>query len=158
MIEVSFTMLLQWINFGMLIFLLTFFLYKPLMNVLDKRRAMVQGDLEEAKKKKEESEELLRQYQQRLDNLRLEGRKIIDEARKEAAVEKEKMIEAAHHEAKVIVENAHLEVDSHVHQVRDEIKKEAAELIVGCASQVLEREIQKEDHQKYIDEFIEKTP
>ncbi len=154
MIEISFTMILQWINFGILLFFLTKVLYKPLMNVLDKRRAMVEGELADAKKKKDEAEEVLREYKQRLDDLRSEGRKIIDDARRQAVLEKDKIIDTASTEAKLIIENARLEIEAHAVEARDEIKRQVADLVVDCASKVIEREVREEDHQKYIEDFI----
>ncbi len=155
MIEVSFTMLLQWLNFGILLFLLTFFLFKPILGALDKRRELIKGQIDGAKQKNEEAEEVLKEYQERLNNLKLEGRKIIDEARKEAVLEKDKILDAASAEAKLILENAQLELETHVKTVQEDLKKHTAELVVNCATQVLEREINEKDHQKYIDEFIE---
>ena len=154
MIEISFTMVLQWINFGILLFFLSKVLYKPLLNVLDKRRAMIEGELNEAKKKKEESQEVLREYQSRLDDLRIEGRKIIEDARRQAVLEKDRILDSASAEAKLIIENARLEIDSHALEARDEIKRQVADLVVDCASKVIEREIREEDHQKYIEDFI----
>jgi len=157
MIEISFTMLLQWINFGVLIFLLTFFLYKPILNALDKRREMIKGQINEAKQKNESADEVLKEYKERLNNLKLEGRKIIDEARREAVIEKDRILDTASAEAKLILENAHLEIDMHAKKVQDELKQNTAGLVVACATQVLEREINETDHQKYIDEFIAKA-
>lgn len=157
MIEISFTMILQWINFGILLFFLSKVLYKPLMNVLDKRRAMVEGEINEAKKKHDEAKEVLREYNDRLDNLRLEGRKIIEDARRSAVLEKDKIIDTAAAEAKLIIENARLEIEAHALQARDEIKKQVADLVVDCASKVIERELRPEDHQKYIEDFIERV-
>jgi len=154
MIEVSFTMILQWINFGILLFFLSKVLYKPLMNVLDKRRAMVEGEINEAKKKHEEAQEVLREYQQRLDDLRLEGRKIIEDARRQAVLEKDRILDSASAEAKLIIENARLEIESHAQQASDEIKKQVADLVIDCASKVVEREVSEQDHQKYIEDFI----
>ena len=154
MIELSFTMILQWINFGILLFFLTIVLYKPLMNVLDKRKAMVEGELNDAKKKKEDADEVLREYQERLDNLKLEGRKIIEDARRSAVLEKDKILDTASAEAKLIIENARLEIEAHAQTAQDEIKKQLAEIVVECASKVIEREVRESDHQKYIDDFI----
>ncbi|MBI4398091.1 MAG: F0F1 ATP synthase subunit B [Candidatus Omnitrophica bacterium] len=154
MIEISFTMVLQWINFGILLFFLTKVLYKPLLNVLDKRRALVEGELAEAKKKKDDAQEILREYEQRLGDLRSEGRKIIDDARRQAVLEKDKILDSASMEAKLILENARLEMEAQATVARDEIKRQVAELVVDCASKVVEREVREEDHQKYIEDFI----
>lgn len=154
MIEVSFTMILQWINFGILLFFLTKVLYKPLLNALDKRRAMVEQDFAEAKKKREEAEETLREYKDRLDNMRLEGRKILEDAHRQAVIERDRIVDQAVAEAKLVAENAHLEIEARAEEVKDEIKKQVAELVVTCASQVVEREVREEDHQKYIEDFI----
>ena len=154
MIEISFTMILQWINFGILLFFLSKVLYKPLLNVLDKRRAMVEGEIAEAKKKKDEAQEIFREYQSRLDDLKAEGRKIVEDARRQAVIEKDKILDSASAEAKLIIENSRLEIEAHTLEARDEIKRQVADLVVECASKVIEREVREEDHQKYIEDFI----
>ena len=154
MIEVSFTMLLQWINFGILLFFLSKVLYKPLLNILDKRKAMVESDLDEARKRKEEAQGILREYEDRLADLKTEGRKVIEDSRKQAVLERDRILDEASAEAKLTLDNAKLEIDSYVRTVKEEIKNQTAELVVSCASKVIERELKEEDHQKFIDDFV----
>ena len=42
MVDISLTMILQWLNFALLLFLLTKLLYRPLIGFLDKRRNEIQ--------------------------------------------------------------------------------------------------------------------
>ncbi|BBP46904.1 ATP synthase subunit b [Thiosulfatimonas sediminis] len=60
------TFILEIINFVLLMWILKHFLYRPVLNALQKRRETVDNTLQEALDKSAQAEELKTQYQQRL--------------------------------------------------------------------------------------------
>lgn len=97
---------MQILNFLILLFILAKFAYKPLMKVLDERRARVANDLETAEKTRVEAEALKEQYSKQLAEARTEATAIIDKANKagqkvhddyvaQAQAEKDQMMAAA---------------------------------------------------------------
>ena len=80
MVNINTTMLWQLVNFFVLLFLLRKFLYSPIKEMLDKRAAQINGDLDDAEARREEAEELKAEYEQKLKNARSEAQKIVDNA------------------------------------------------------------------------------
>ena len=106
MIQFDATFFWQILNFLILLFILAKFAYKPLMKVLDERRARVANDLETAEKTRVEAEALKEQYSKQLAEARTEATAIIDKANKagqkvhddyvaQAQAEKDQMMAAA---------------------------------------------------------------
>ena len=106
MIQFDATFFAQILNFLILLCILAKFAYKPLMKVLDERRARVANDLETAEKTRVEAEALKEQYSKQLAEARTEATAIIDKANKagqkvhddyvaQAQAEKDQMMAAA---------------------------------------------------------------
>jgi len=106
LIQFDATFFAQILNFLILLFILAKFAYKPLMKVLDERRARVANDLETAEKTRVEAEALKEQYSKQLAEARTEATAIIDKANKagqkvhddyvaQAQAEKDQMMAAA---------------------------------------------------------------
>lgn len=60
------TFFLEIVNFLILMWILNYFLYRPVMTALEKRRATIETSLQEASDKMEQAETLQAQYQKRL--------------------------------------------------------------------------------------------
>ena len=67
-----YTIIAQFINFGVLIFLLNKFLYKPVLKTMEKRREDIKNKIEETEKKLEESEKLKEEYFKKLQEVEKE--------------------------------------------------------------------------------------
>lgn len=68
-----YTIIAQFINFGVLIFLLNKFLYKPVLKTMEKRREDIKNKIEETEKKLEESEKLKEEYFNKLQEVEKEN-------------------------------------------------------------------------------------
>ena len=157
MVDVSFTMIMQWFNFGILLFLLHRFLFKPLLAFLDKRSQEIEAEINEAENNKAKSAEVLSGYEQKLKDIQIEADKIIDAARKEAEKEKTRIIEAAQTESKNIILAAQEDIKSEVNKAKAELSAEVSSLVISCASKVLEREVNDHDHKKFIESFLQES-
>lgn len=155
MISIDFTILVQWLNFGVLVLILYFILFKPLMRFLDIRNERLRSDIEAARRTRRENEELNQQYQERLVRLKQESTDYINRARRQAEREKDKIIKEAHTEADRIILGSRKELKVQAEKAKLEVKKDMAGLVINCASQVLEREVKETDHKKMIHSFLE---
>ena len=155
MVDISFTMVMQWINFVILLFILHRLLFKPLLRFLDKRSKTIAGHIDEALNNKEKSLEVLREYNEKLRGIRAEADKLFEEAWKRAEHEKMKLIETAQDESRAIVQAAKDDIVRETKKVRDQLKSDISSLVVSCASKVLEREVNEKDHKRFIKEFLQ---
>lgn len=156
MVSVDFTIVVQWLNFGILLFLLYILLYKPLIKFLDARNAKLKQDIETAEKNREDTTKLHEEYEHKITQMKREALQYMEDAKRKALEERENIVKDAHREADRIVQGSRRDIHFEAERIKQELKAEVAGLVVDCAAQVLEREILEEDHKRLIHAFIEK--
>jgi len=145
----------QIINFVVLLWLLKYFLYDPLIKNLEERSRKakeIEEGIREIQKKREEmekmEEEKIKKTKERVNRILEEVEKISKEERKSILEETEKEVREILREAK---EKAEIKIKEARKEERERIKKEAARLL----KQVLSASVTKDLHHKYIEETIE---
>ena len=93
----------QIINFGILVFILTKLLYKPILKMLDERKHRIEEQMILASKMKEEFENDEKKRQQILISAKEEAKKIIDVAKKTGKKEEAEIIQKAKNEAQLFL-------------------------------------------------------
>ncbi len=130
-------LLLQAINFAIMVVVLTKLLYKPITSMLEKRRKEIEEGLALTDKLREEEEKLKIKREKILDEARAEGRRILEEA-KVAGKERElEITAAAQREATEIVEKGKADAKRIHDSLADEIRKESVKLAAEMAGRIL---------------------
>lgn len=155
MVSVDFTLFIQWINFGVLVFILYWILYKPLVKFLDERNAKLKDDLDSAHAGRLEAEKVRREYQEKFAELRAESLRYMDETKKKALEERTAILQEARKEAEKVMAGSRKEMNFEAERIKQELKKEMSALVINCAGQVLEREVKESDHKRLINSFLE---
>jgi F-type H+-transporting ATPase subunit b len=155
MVSIDFTIFIQWLNFGVLVFILYQILYKPLVKFLDERNAKLKDDMDSAKAGREEVERLRREYQEKFIELKTESFRYLDETKKKALEERAGILQAARKEAEKVLAGNRKEMNFEAEKIKQELKKEMSALVINCATQVLEREVKETDHKRLINSFLE---
>ena len=87
------------INIFILFLAGSYFLFNPVRDMLKKRQDMIEADIENAKKDKEEAALLKSEYDDKLKNVDKEADKILADARKKAMLREEQIVDDAKAEA-----------------------------------------------------------
>ncbi|MEX1315955.1 MAG: F0F1 ATP synthase subunit B [Synechococcaceae cyanobacterium] len=93
-----FIVVAQIINFLILVGLLRWFLYKPVLSVMGKRRAGIQRNWQEARQRQEEAEAELAEHRRLRERLEAGKQAWLDEARKEVQEERRRTLEQMRHD------------------------------------------------------------
>lgn len=140
----------------LLIFLLfKKFLYKPVRNVLDKRKDAIDEQYTAAEKAKQSALSDKQAYEMKLKSVEAEADEMIKSAAATADRRGAKIIGDAKEKADGIIRQAHSEVELEKKKAADEIKREIADVSALLTEKMLEREINEKDHRDFIDSFIE---
>ncbi len=142
------------IIFGLVVFVLGKFAWKPILNGLAAREAFIRTSLEQAKKDRDEAEARHREYAEKLLGARQEATAIIEEARRDAEVVRRRIDEEARAEAAAAIERAKREIAIAQETAVKDLYAEAAKLSTQIAGRVLAREINPQDHERLIRESI----
>ena len=94
LLRIDWNVLFTIINLLILYFGLRKFLIKPVTNVMEQRRQMIEGQMADAKKTTEQANELKSQYEDALKQAHDESAHIVEKARKTAQAEYESRVNA----------------------------------------------------------------
>jgi len=134
-------MLVQLINFLLLIWILNRILYRPVLKVLNERESRISGAQDKAKKLIGQGEGLVADYEVRLRNTKIEAMALKTEIRKEAVVESGRIIDAARQQADGIVGEVRAAMSTELEQVRRELEPHLGSLAGEIAEQILGRKV-----------------
>ena len=128
----------QIINFGIILFLLKKYLYKPVLKILDERKKKVEEGVRYSEKMEKETGELKVKEEEFLSKARKESLKIIEEARKSAEKVEKELIEKAKREANEIVKQSKSFIEEERKKIIQEIENQAADLVAASTKCILE--------------------
>ncbi|MDD4527117.1 MAG: F0F1 ATP synthase subunit B [Candidatus Margulisbacteria bacterium] len=155
MVEINpYELIMQIINFGLLLFLLKKFLYKPMKNFLDKRAEDIQSEYDNAENLKKESEVALSLAKEEMEKAKVDAKVFIENTLASAQNEKQKMIEDAENKVKNMLNAGKQGLESEIRKAKKELKSQIANISVDIASRIIEKEITEADHDRLIKNHI----
>ncbi|MHC4479424.1 MAG: F0F1 ATP synthase subunit B [Planctomycetota bacterium] len=152
MININYTIVMQCLNFAILLFILYGWLWDPMLQFLDRRRALIRDRLEEAARNRDEAGELRRQRLQELDGLRRDRGQVLEQAEALGEQERKDIVERARREAERVMTQAEERLREQSRRARVALREEVADLAVRIASEMLKRELSPQDHAELIQE------
>ena len=129
-------------------------LFKPVNEMLQKRRSMADAEIQDATKAKEEALAMKTEYEQNMQQAKAKASDIVTEAQRTASLQSEEILKSAAQEARAMKEKAESDIAQEKRKAVNEVKNEIGGMAMEIAGKVIEREIKEEDHAKLIDEFI----
>ena len=132
------------ISFFLFMFLLNKFLFKPVMTLMDERKARIDAGLEEGKKARAALEENEARLAQELAEKGSEARSVISEARSEAEKAKSETLDAAHAEAEKLHKNVRERVKAEEADAVKELDGNMPELVALLSGRLLGGEVSDE--------------
>ena len=132
------------INIFILFFAMSYLLFNPARDYLEKRRKKIAGDLEMAKSSRESALALQAEYEEKLRSINKEAEAIMDEARKKAKKQEAEILEEA---------RASREIDLEKKKALEDVKTE----IVSIASLMAGKAVAASMDVKIQDSLIQET-
>ena len=151
------SMILAWIALAIIYFILRHFLYKPVTNALEVRKAKSQDDIQKAAQEREEAFRLKKDYEGRIKHSKEEGQEIIDGARLRGEELTQYILAEAKVEADTILARAKKEIERQKEIAFVEMKAQSGEMAVLIASKIIEEKITYESQKDLINKFIDEV-
>ena len=148
-------LIVQLVNFGILLLVLGLFAYKPIMRIFDERTAKIREGLEKSEEAEKRAVEIDTEAKKALEEARKEGQALIAQAKETADKRREEDIAQAKKEAEALLERARAEIQLEKDQAIGELRKEFADITILAAGRVINEELDATKHRKVIDEVIE---
>lgn len=133
------------------------FLFGPVRKMMAAREEEVKSMYTTAQKAQTEAESLRSEYTERLAKAKDEAAEIVSSATRRATARGEEILRESSQQAANLMKKAENNIELERKRAMNEIKNEVANLSVMIASKVVERDIQQADHERFIEEFIDKV-
>ena len=144
----------QVVNFFLLLVLLRIFLYKPVLEMLDRRAQRIREGVEAADKSKERASAGEQEVARQLDASREQGQALIAQAQEAANRIQQEARSQARQEGETMLERARTEIQLERDQAIAELRGEFADLTVSAAEKVIGQSLDRQAHRRLIDEVL----
>jgi len=137
-----------------LFLILSYFLFNPARKMLNGRKEKIQNELQTAKSAMESAESLKEEYEAKLKNIDKEAENILSEVRRKALGNENQIIAQAKEEAARILERARVEAQLEKQKLSDDVKNEIISVASLMAGKVVAASIDTTVQNQLIDETI----
>ena len=144
----------QLINFGLLVALLSYLLYRPVLNALRSRTARIQESIENAEQVKQQLSRAQQDYEAQLGRARQEAAQIVSQATERAQVQAREVLANAQAEAERIKAEAQQQAQQEREQLLRGLQGQLAGLVTQTASTVIGEELRSGGHERLIQQSI----
>ena len=145
----------QIIGFLIAVFLLKKFAWKPLLSILEQRRAKIKSEFDNIDKEKKKVADLLSDYQTKLKEIDSLARVKIQEAAREGQKLANEIKENARKESKEILTKAREEIQRDVDKAKVQLKNDLVNMTMRVAEKLIRERLDEEKDKKLIAEFID---
>lgn len=142
----------QMINFGIVLFVLWKFAYRPVLALLEQRRLKIEESVRNADKIKAELATAQAAREKMLSDANTQANKLIEEARNAAAKVQETETQRAIAAAEQIIAKAREAAAQDHQRMLNELRKEIGQLVVRTTAQVAGKILTLDDQKRLIDE------
>src|SRR5438552_10834232 len=154
LISLDRSLIVQVVNFVIMLVILQRLLYKPFLTKMQERTAAIQKSLEEAQAARAEAARQQAENETRLRAAHAEAAAIRAQALKEAADEQRRLVEAARAEAQRLLDSARTQMDADVRRAREELRRDVGELAISVAEKLIRKSLRDEEHRRIVDDAI----
>ena len=134
--------------------LLSYLLFNPVRDMLEKRKQRVFDEQETAKRERQEATIYKEEYEQKLKDIKKEAEEILSEARKKAMKNEAKIVAEAKEEAARIIERANAEIELEKKHALDDMKQEMIAIATMMAQKVVAASIDTKVQESLIEETL----
>ena len=144
----------QLINFFLVLVVLRIFLYRPILDLLDRRSQRIREGLEAAEQSKEQAAQAEQEVARQIEEARRQGQALIAQAQETSTRIQEESRNQARREGEVLLERARNEIQLERDRAIGELRREFADLTVAAAEKVIGQSLDRQAHRRLIDEVL----
>ncbi|MCX5854525.1 MAG: ATP synthase F0 subunit B [Deltaproteobacteria bacterium] len=142
MVSLDSTILIQMINFLLLIFILNLLLYKPILGIMDKRKKQFQDTEDEIRGINLTIEERMAAYEEKVRLAKMDALNKKNDILKEGSDQAKSIIDAARGEIPGMMEQFNEEINKEVIEARRILADQSRKMSLDIAEKLLGRSIQ----------------
>ena len=146
--------LLMIIAIFFLFLILSYFLFNPARKMLNSRKDKIRTELDTAKHAMENAQNLKKEYELKLQGADKEAEGILSEARRKALISENQIVAQAREEAARILERARVEAELEKQKMSDDVKREIIVVASLMAGKIVSASVDTSMQNQLIDETL----
>jgi len=150
-------LLTQILGFIIAVWILKKFAWKPLLGMLEQRRAKIKSDLDSAEKTRLDAAEVLVGYENKLKEIDTEARVKIQEAIAEGNKVAIDIREQARFEAKEIISKAREELVRDIAKAKTELRDDMVKMAIAATEKIITEKLDDEKHRAMLNNFLDEV-
>lgn len=147
----------QIINFLILLFVLKKFLYKPILEMLEKRRNKIEDSLKKSEEITKKYQEVENFQKEELHKIQARSQEMLTQVKDRAEKMKAEIVKKSEDEAAEILEKTKREIQSEKEKMLVEARKEISDVAVAAVGKVLENQLDAKSQGKITERAIEEV-
>ncbi len=156
MMNFNMTMVIQIINFLVLLFILKKFAYKPLLEMMEARRNKIKSDLDSAEQSKASAEAMRVEYEKQLAQIKQDAQAILDKASKTANEMRDEILVQARSEQERMLALAREQIAREQQKAIEELRDQVASISLMVAQRVVAQSMDSEKDRAIIEDVLAK--
>jgi F-type H+-transporting ATPase subunit b len=128
--------------------------FPRIQEALDKRANAIRDSIEAAEKQRQEADQLLNEYRERLKEAREQAEDITERARKAAEAAQAEAAELGNQKREQLVAAARRDIETETRRSLEQIRKEVADLTVVATEKVTRKALDAEDQKRLVEEAL----
>ena len=153
-LDIDYTLIVMIATFLLVYWILARFVWKPLTNMMEKRRTNIEDMLSQAENDRQEAERIRLEYQEELRRAHQEAQVLIEKATKAAEVRTDEIMEQARLDAEKTKQTAFAQIETERVRALAEIQAQVADISVAVAEKILRKNLDASAQKDMIDQFI----
>lgn len=152
MLELDINLVFTIIDVLILYFILKKFLFGRVRKVMEERKKEIDQSYAAADQRMKEADEKKAQYEQELASIGQTREESLEKARKDAGVEYDRIISAAHTRSDEIMEETRKKAEAEAVQARQKADDEIASMVKEAAAKIVESDSDKALYDAFLDQ------
>ena len=140
--------------FGITLLILRKYAFPAISEALDKRQRAIEDSIDLARRTKDEAEQLLEEYRERLKAARTQSEEIIARARKAGEQLERESSETAKVKREELMEQTRRDIEAETRRAIEQIRNEVADLTVMATEKVTRKTLTEADQRRLVEEAL----
>jgi F-type H+-transporting ATPase subunit b len=128
--------------------------FPAISDALEKRQRLIEESIDSAQRTKQEAEELLAEYRERLKEARAQAEEIVLRARKAGEVHERESLDQARQTREELLEQTRRDIEAETRRAIQEIRREVADLTVAATERVTRKTLTEADQRRLVEEAL----
>lgn len=142
------------IAFGVALLVLRKYAWPQITRILDQRQSQIVESIDAAERTRQEADELLAEYRQRLADARAQADEIVAKAERAGEVAEREGLDAAKTKREELLEQTRRDIEAETTRAIQEIRREVADLTVQATEKVTRKTLSADDQKRLVEEAL----